>query len=41
MRIASDRIQGIVTRWKNRRRLAKKKPKLSDRTSPNDSTQPI
>ena len=30
-------IHGIVTRWKNRRRLPKKKRKLSDSTSPNDN----
>ena len=32
-----DRIQGIVTRWKNRPSVAKKKPKLSDRIAPKDS----
>ena len=37
MRMATEMIHGMVTRWKNRRRLAKKKPKLSDSTSPNDN----
>ena len=36
-RMASETIHGIVTRWKKRRRLAKKKPKLSDSTALNDS----
>ena len=37
MRMTIDMIQGMVTRWKNSRMLAKKKPKLSDSTSLNDS----
>ena len=41
MRSASDRIHGIVTRWKNRPRRAKKNPKLSDRIAPKESFMPI
>ena len=37
MRMTIDRIHGMVTRWKKRRRRAKKKPKLSVSTSPNDN----
>ena len=37
MRMASEMIQGMVTIWKNRRRLAKKKPKLSVSTSLNSN----
>ena len=37
MRSSSDRIHGMVTRWKNSPRRAKKKPKLSDRISPTES----
>ena len=37
MRMTIDMIQGMVTRWKNSRMLAKKKPKLSDSTWLNDS----
>lgn len=37
MRMAMEMIQGMVTRSKNSRMLAKKKPKLSDSTSLNDS----
>ena len=36
-RMASEAIQGIVTRWKKRRMLAKKKLKLSDSSAVNDS----
>ena len=37
MRMTIDMIQGMVTRWKNSRVLAKKKPKLSDSTWLSDS----
>ena len=37
MRIRSETIHGMVTRWKKRRMLAKKKLKLSDTTLPNDN----
>ena len=35
--MASETIHGIVTRWKKRRMLLKKKLKLSDSRAPNDN----